>query len=55
MIQLKNLTQTQQVLRACDQYGKTFKVICPISWLVEGMKKHLEKQNLKGKIKCPGH
>ena len=36
--------------------GQTFKVIVfKITFLVETFMKHLEKQYLKGKIKCPGH
>ena len=32
----------------------TFKVLFEITFWVETLKKHLEKKNLKGKIKCPG-
>ena len=38
---------------ALYQNGNFFKVLFQPTFLVETLKKHIEKQYLKGKIKCP--
>ena len=55
MIKLKKLTEKQQVLRHAIKKEHNFKVLFQITFWVETLKRHLENQNLKGKLKCPGH